>query len=71
MNELSGVVPILNRSDIYKIEDREYVRKADVDEEHKEAGSQGLKDQLVASDEPEGAELREEIDETVPEKGFP
>ncbi|ELY67236.1 hypothetical protein [Natronococcus jeotgali] len=53
----------LSRSDVYEIEDREYVRKADVDEEHKETRLQGLKEQLAASDEPEAAELREEIDD--------
>lgn len=53
----------LRPSDVYEIEDREYVRKADVDEEHKETRLQGLKDQLATSDDPEAAELREEIDE--------
>ncbi|ELY86496.1 hypothetical protein [Natrialba taiwanensis] len=53
----------LRPSDVYEIENREYVRKADVHEEHKETRLQGLKDQLAASDDSEAAELREEIDE--------
>ncbi|ELY55809.1 hypothetical protein [Natronococcus jeotgali] len=53
----------LSASDVYEIDQREYVRKADVDEEHKETRLQGLKDQLAASDEPEAGDLREEIDE--------
>ncbi|MDQ2052791.1 hypothetical protein RBH26_20330 [Natronolimnohabitans sp. A-GB9] len=53
----------LSPSDVYEIEHREYVRKADVDTEQKETRLQGLKDQLAASDEPEAAELRAEIDE--------
>jgi hypothetical protein len=53
----------LSASDVYEVEEREYVRKADVDEDHKETRLQGLKEQLAASDEPEAAELREEIDE--------
>lgn len=53
----------LRASDVYEIEQREYIRKADVDEESKETRLQGLKDQLAASDEPEAAELRDEIND--------
>jgi len=50
-------------SDIYQIEESEYVRKADVDEERKETRLQGLKDQLAASEEEGAEELREEIED--------
>jgi hypothetical protein len=53
----------LSESDVYEIEESEYVRKADVDEDHKESRLQGLKDQLAASDDEEATELREEIEE--------
>ena len=53
----------LSESDVYEIEEREYVRKAEVDEERKETRLQGLKDQLAATDGEEAAELREEIEE--------
>jgi len=53
----------LSESDVYEIEDSEYVRKADVDEERKETRLQGLKDQLAAADSDEAEELREEIEE--------
>ena len=53
----------LSESDVYEIEESEYVRKADVDEDKKETRLQGLKDQLAAT-EGEGAdELHEEIEE--------
>jgi polyhydroxyalkanoate synthesis regulator phasin len=48
--------------DVYEIDDREYVRKAEVDEERKETRLQGLKDQLASTDDPEADELREEIE---------
>jgi hypothetical protein len=51
----------LGESDVYEIEESEYVRKADVDEESKETRLQGLKDQLAATDE-DTEELQEEIE---------
>jgi hypothetical protein len=52
----------LAESDVYDIEESEYVRKADVDEEEKETRLQGLKDQLAATNEDTDA-LQEEIEE--------
>jgi hypothetical protein len=51
----------LAESDVYDIEESEYVRKADVDEEEKETRLQGLKDQLAATNEDTDA-LQEEIE---------
>jgi hypothetical protein len=53
----------LSERDVYEIEESEYVRKAEVDEERKETRLQGLKDQLAASEDEEAADLREEIEE--------
>ena len=53
----------LSEGDVYEIEESEYVRKAEVDEERKETRLQGLKDQLAAADGDESEELREEIEE--------
>jgi hypothetical protein len=53
----------LSESDVYDIEESEYVRKAEVDEERKETRLQGLKDQLAAAEGDEAEELREEIEE--------
>ena len=53
----------LAESAVYDIDEREYVRKAEVDEERKETRLQGLKDLLAASDDPEADELRGEIDD--------
>ena len=53
----------LAASDIYEIEQREYVRKVEVNEEEKETRLQGLKDRLAATDGSEAEELREEITE--------
>jgi len=53
----------LSESDVYDIEESEYVRKAEVDEERKETRLQGLKDQLAAAEGDEAEELREEIGE--------
>jgi ribosomal protein L11 methylase PrmA len=50
-------------SEVYEIEESEYVRKAEVDEEVKETRLQGLKDRLATSDDPEAEKLREEIEE--------
>ena len=47
----------------YEVEESEYVRKAEVDEERKETRLQGLKDQLAAAEGEEAGELREEIEE--------
>ena len=53
----------LSESDVYEIEEREYVRKADVDEQEKETRLQGLKDKLAATEGEEADQLRDEIDE--------
>src|SRR6056297_2479970 len=53
----------LSEGDVYEIEESEYVRKAEVDEERKETRLQGLKDQLAAADGDEAEELRGEIEE--------
>ncbi|MFC6764780.1 hypothetical protein [Natrinema soli] len=53
----------LSESAVYEIDEREYVRKAEVDEESKESRLQGLKDQLALSDDPEAEELRQEVTE--------
>ena len=55
-------VTSLSESDVYDIEESEYVRKADVDEEMKETRLQGLKDQLAGADE-DTTELQAEIEE--------
>ena len=57
--EVTEVAP----SDVYEIEEREYVRKAEVDEEEKETRLQGLKDRLAATEGDEAEELRKEIEE--------
>lgn len=49
-------------SDVYEIEESEYVRKAEVDEDEKESRLQGLKDRLAATDE-DTDELQQEIEE--------
>jgi hypothetical protein len=51
----------LSESDVYEIEENEYVRKADVNEDEKETRLQGLKDRLAETDGGEADELREEI----------
>ena len=53
----------LSESAVYAIDERAYVRKAEVDEERKETRLQGLKDQLALSDDPEAEELRQEVAE--------
>lgn len=53
----------LAESDVYEIEEREYVRKAEVDEEVKETRLQGLKEQLAATEGEEAQELRREIED--------
>ena len=44
------------------IEETEYVRKTEVDEERKETRLQGFKDRLAVSDDPEAEVLRQEVD---------
>jgi hypothetical protein len=53
----------LSESDVYDIDESEYVRKAEVDEERKETRLQGLKDQLAAAEGDEAEDLRNEIEE--------
>jgi polyhydroxyalkanoate synthesis regulator phasin len=53
----------LSESAVYEIDEREYVRKAEVDEEVKRTRLQGLKDRLATSEDPEVASLRGEIEE--------
>jgi hypothetical protein len=57
--EVTEVAP----TDVYEIEEREYVRKAEVDEAEKETRLQGLKDRLAATEGDEAEELRKEIEE--------
>ncbi len=52
----------LAESDVYEIEESEYVRKAEVDQEQKETRLQGLKDRLAATNE-DTDELQQEIEE--------
>lgn len=52
----------LSESNVYEIEDREYVRKADVDDDVKESRLQGLKDRLAASEGDDTEDLRQEIE---------
>lgn len=53
----------LAESDVYESEQREYVRKAEVDEDVKETRLQGLKDRLAATESEDAEELRREIEE--------
>jgi hypothetical protein len=53
----------LSESAVYDIGEREYVRKAEVDEDLKESRLQGLKDRLAASEDEDTEELRQEIEE--------
>ncbi|MFT4921473.1 MAG: chaperonin cofactor prefoldin [Haloarculaceae archaeon] len=53
----------LSESDVYEIDESEYVRKAEVDEDVKESRLQGLKDRLAASEEEATDDLRREIEE--------
>ena len=53
----------LSESDVYDIEESEYVRKAEVDEEVKETRLQGLKDRLAAAEGEETDDLQREIEE--------
>ncbi|MGB9966258.1 hypothetical protein [Halobacterium hubeiense] len=56
-------VTTLSESDVYEVEESEYVRKAEVDEDVKESRLQGLKDRLAASEDDEANQLRAEIEE--------
>ncbi|SDD85234.1 hypothetical protein [Natrinema hispanicum] len=60
-------VTTLTESDVYEIDESEYVRKAEVDDDVKESRLQGLKDRLAASEETEAEELQQEI-ETLEER---
>jgi len=53
----------LSESTVYDIDESEYVRKAEVDEDVKESRLQGLKDRLAASEEDGTDDLRREIEE--------
>mgnify|MGYP000583098917 CR=1 FL=1 len=53
----------VSESDVYDIEERAYVRKAEIDEEVKESRLQGLKDRLADSEDDETEKLRAEIEE--------
>jgi len=53
----------LSESDVYEVNESEYVRKAEVDEERKETRLQGLKDQLAATEGEEAEELGQEIEQ--------
>ena len=52
----------VRESEVYEVDESEYVRKADVDEDIKQTRLQGLKDQLATTGSEEAQELREEID---------
>ncbi|MFD1565801.1 hypothetical protein ACFR99_19950 [Haloarchaeobius amylolyticus] len=52
----------LTESDVYEIDESEYVRNAEVDDDVKESRLQGLKDRLDASEETEAEELQQEIE---------
>jgi len=52
VDEALEIVP-LSESEVFDIDESEYVRKAEVDEERKETRLQGLKDRLAVSDDPE------------------
>jgi len=53
----------ISETDVYEVEESEYVRKADVDEKEKETRLQGLKDRLAETEGEEAEELHEEIEE--------
>jgi len=53
----------LSETAVYDIDESEYVRKAEVDEDVKQSRLQGLKDRLAASEEEETDDLRREIEE--------
>jgi hypothetical protein len=53
----------LQEQDVYDIDQRAYVRKADVNEDVKETRLQGLKDRLAATESEEADVLRSEIED--------
>lgn len=53
----------LSETDVYEIEETEYVRKAEVHEDVKESRLQGLKDRLAATEDEAAEELQQEIEE--------
>jgi len=56
-------VTALSQSDVYEIDETEYVRKAEVNEDVKESRLSGLKDRLAGSEDEEAEKLRREIEE--------
>ena len=52
----------VSEDEVYEIDERDYVRKADVDDETKTSRLQGLKDQLAAAGGQDTDELRTEIE---------
>jgi len=62
VDEALDVIEV-SESEVYDIEESEYVRKAEVHDEQKETRLQGLKDQLAAAEGEEAEELQEEIEE--------
>ncbi len=56
-------VTTLSETDVFEVEESEYVRKAEVDEDTKKTRLQGLKDRLAASDGPGAEQLRAEIED--------
>jgi molecular chaperone DnaK (HSP70) len=50
-------------SEVYDIDESEYVRKAEIHDEQKETRLQGLKNQLAAAEGSEAEELQDEIEE--------
>lgn len=52
----------LSESDVYELEEREYVRKAEIDEHVKESRLHGLEDRLAASADDEAETLRPDIE---------
>lgn len=62
VDEALEVVEVVE-SEVYEIEESEYVRKAEVHQEQKETRLQGLKDQLAAAESEEAEELRAEIND--------
>jgi len=56
-------VTTVSESDVYEVEENEYGRKAEVDEDVKESRIQGLKDRLAASEDEEANQLRVEIED--------
>jgi hypothetical protein len=53
----------LHEQDVYDIDERAYVRKADVNEDVKETRLQGLTDRLAATESEEADVLRSEIED--------